>query len=159
PASWGAAKRGFLGTLADSCGCPLVACFISSEGHGMASCGDRGASVRAALWSCCVLASALIASVAAYPGHSRADEARLREAVELQATVMWLDYKSPGLVLAVVRGPDAAVLGFGETAKNSKTEPNGRSVFRIGSISKVFAGQLLASLAADGRLRLGDSAA
>jgi len=125
----------------------------------MAPFGDRGASVRAALWSCCVLASALIAGVAAYPGHSRADEASLREAVELQATVMWLDYKSPGLVLAVVRGPDAAVLGFGETAKNSKTEPNGRSVLRIGSISKVFAGQLLASLAADGRLRLGDSAA
>ena len=43
------------------------------------------------------------------------------------------------------------VLGFGETAKGSKAEPNGRSVLRIGSVSKAFAGELLASLAADGQ--------
>jgi D-alanyl-D-alanine-carboxypeptidase/D-alanyl-D-alanine-endopeptidase len=106
-----------------------------------------------------VLASALIAGVAVFAGHSRADEASLHEAVELTATAMWLEYKSPALILAVVRGPDATVLPFGETAKGSKIEPDRRSVFRIGSISKAFAGQLLASLAADGHLRLADPAA
>ena len=68
-------------------------------------------------------------------------------------------YKSPGLVLAVVRGDDTVVLGFGETAKGSKLEPNGRTMLRIGSISKAFAGELLASLAAEGKLRLADPAA
>jgi D-alanyl-D-alanine-carboxypeptidase/D-alanyl-D-alanine-endopeptidase len=101
----------------------------------------------------------LVAGIAAFPRHCRADDAGLREAVELAAAAMWLDYRSPGLIFAVVRGPDSAVLRFGETAKGSNTEPNGRSVLRIGSISKAFAGQLLAGLAADGHLRLGDPAA
>jgi D-alanyl-D-alanine-carboxypeptidase/D-alanyl-D-alanine-endopeptidase len=67
---------------------------------------------------------------------------------------MWLDYKAPGLVLAVVRGADAVVLG--ETTKGSGVEPDGRTLLRTGSIAKAFAGHLLASLATDGRARLAD---
>jgi D-alanyl-D-alanine-carboxypeptidase/D-alanyl-D-alanine-endopeptidase len=115
--------------------------------------------MRGGIWPRLTIALALATGIIASPQSGRTDEAGLREAVELTATAMWLDYKSPGLILAVVRGPDAAVLGFGETAKGSKTEPNGRSVLRLGSISKAFAGELLASLAADGHLRLGDPAA
>ena len=89
----------------------------------------------------------------------RAEEAALADAVGLTGAAMWLDFKSPGLVLAVVRGPDAVVLGFGETAQGSKVEPNGRTMVRIGSVSKAFAGQLLASLVADGTVRLADPAA
>ncbi len=59
----------------------------------------------------------------------------------------------------MVRGSDAVVLGFGETAKGSGIEPNGGTLLRIGSISKAFAGHLLASLAAEGRVRLADPAA
>jgi D-alanyl-D-alanine-carboxypeptidase/D-alanyl-D-alanine-endopeptidase len=106
-----------------------------------------------------MLAVTLGAALALAPHAGRADEASLRDAVELTGTAMWLDYKSPGLLLAVVRGPDSVVLGFGETAKGSKSEPKGDSVLRLGSISKAFAGELLASLAADGHLHLTDPAA
>jgi D-alanyl-D-alanine-carboxypeptidase/D-alanyl-D-alanine-endopeptidase len=60
---------------------------------------------------------------------------------------MWLDDKAPGLVLAVVRGADAVVLDFGERAKGSGVQPDGRTLLRIGSISKTFSGHLLGSLA------------
>jgi serine-type D-Ala-D-Ala carboxypeptidase/endopeptidase len=119
----------------------------------------REARVRRGQGPHFVLAAALFAAFAGFSRPGRADDASLRDGVELTAAAMWLDFKSPGLVLAVVDGPDSVVLGFGETAKGAKTEPNGRSVLRIGSISKVFAGELLARLAADGRLRLGDPAA
>jgi D-alanyl-D-alanine-carboxypeptidase/D-alanyl-D-alanine-endopeptidase len=92
------------------------------------------------------------------PRAANADEASLRDAVQLTAAVMWLDYKAPGLVFAVVRGADAVVLGFGETAKGSGVEPDERTVLRNGSISKVFAGHLLASLAVGGDVRLADPA-
>ena len=48
------------------------------------------------------------------------------------------------------------MLGFGETRPGSKTEPNGRSVLRMGSIAKAMAGQVLASMAADGTVKLTD---
>src|ERR687894_1739714 len=102
-----------------------------------------------------VLRSCSLALVLAFaPAPLRADEAALADAVGLTGAAMWLDFKAPGLVLAVVRGPDAVVLGFGETAQGSKVEPNGRTVLRIGSVAKVFAGQLLASLVADRTVRL-----
>jgi D-alanyl-D-alanine-carboxypeptidase/D-alanyl-D-alanine-endopeptidase len=106
-----------------------------------------------------VVAVAFGTAAATTAGAARADEANLRDAVQLTATAMWLDYKAPGLVLAVVRGADAVVLGFGETAKGSGVEPDGRTLLRIGSISKAFAGHLLAGLVADGRARLADPAA
>ena len=105
-----------------------------------------------------LLPALLIALVgASFAGEARADEASLRDAVGLTAAAMWLSYKSPGLVLAVVRGEDEVVLGFGETAKGSKLEPDGRTLLRIGSVSKAFAGELLASLAAEGKVKLADS--
>lgn len=107
-------------------------------------------------WRPWIVASVL--STAAACTVSRADEATLRDAVELTATAMWLDYKAPGLIFAAVRGEDAVVLGFGETSKGSGTEPNGRTVVRIGSISKAFAGHLLASLNVDGKVQLADPA-
>jgi D-alanyl-D-alanine-carboxypeptidase/D-alanyl-D-alanine-endopeptidase len=57
-------------------------------------------------------------------------------------------------VLAVVRGDESIVLGFGETRPGSKVEPDGRSILRMGSIAKVMAGHVLASMAADGTLNL-----
>src|SRR5262249_56973163 len=63
---------------------------------------------------------------------------------------------APGLVLAVVRGEETIVLGYGETRPGSKVEPDGRSILRMGSIAKVMAGQVLASMAADGTLKLTD---
>jgi hypothetical protein len=56
-------------------------------------------------------------SAATTPGAVRADEANLRDAVQLTATAMWLDYKAPALVLAVVRGAEAVEHRFGDTTK------------------------------------------
>src|ERR671920_2641014 len=84
---------------------------------------------QAVLRSCSL---ALVLALA--PATLRAEEAALADAVGLTGAAMWLDFKSPGLVLAVVRGPDGVVLGFGETAQGSKVEPNGRTMLRIGSV-------------------------
>src|SRR5262249_17982747 len=117
----------------------------------------RACGMRGRIASILLIAVALTA--AGLGGPPRADEASLRDAVELPSTAMGLSYGSPGLVLAVVRGPDTVVLGYGETAKGSGVEPDDRTILRIGSVSKVFAGHLLASLAVDGRLGLADPAA
>src|SRR4051812_17404723 len=102
------------------------------------------------------IATAALALSAVLLQVARADESALREAVSLPAAAMWLDYKAPGLILAVVRGNDAVVLGFGETAPSSGVVPDGRTIVRIGSIAKAFAGQLLADLASAGTVRLAD---
>src|SRR6476619_5825741 len=105
-----------------------------------------------------VLATTVMAFGAMLLHEAKADEGALRGAVSLPAAAMWLDYKAPGLILAVVRGNDAAVLGFGETAPGSGVAPDGRTIVRIGSIAKAFAGQLLADLASEGKVRLADPA-
>ena len=48
------------------------------------------------------------------------------------------------------------MLGFGENRPGSKVEPTGRSILRMGSIAKVMAGQVLASMVADGTVKLTD---
>ena len=58
--------------------------------------------------------------------------------------------KHVGLVVGVVRGGESWVFGYGKGA------PDGRTIFEIGSITKVFTANLLADLAADGRLSLDD---
>jgi serine-type D-Ala-D-Ala carboxypeptidase/endopeptidase len=80
----------------------------------------------------------------------------LTEATELAGFVMFTDSGAPGMVLAVVRGTDSLVLGFGETAKGNGHAPDGTSLVRINSITKVFATEMLVALAAEGKLRLTD---
>jgi D-alanyl-D-alanine-carboxypeptidase/D-alanyl-D-alanine-endopeptidase len=87
---------------------------------------------------------------------SHADDLVLKEAAAMTGTVLWLSSGAPGLVLAVVRGDESIVLGFGETRPGSKVEPDGRSILRMGSIAKVMAGHVLASMAADGTVKLVD---
>ena len=85
---------------------------------------------------------------------ARADDIVLKDAASMTGAVTWLSSGAPGLVLAVVRGDESIVLGFGETRPGSKVEPDGRSILRMGSIAKVMAGHVLASMAADGTLNL-----
>jgi D-alanyl-D-alanine-carboxypeptidase/D-alanyl-D-alanine-endopeptidase len=87
---------------------------------------------------------------------ARADSALLEEAVGLSGIAVFLESGAPGMVLAVVQGEDDLVVGFGETARGSGQEPDGRSLVRLGSISKAFAGEMLGGLAAEGRLGLTD---
>ena len=64
--------------------------------------------------------------------------------------------RCPAAVLGVLAGDQRVVVGHGEMHEGSTTEPDGRTVFEVGSISKVFTGLCLASLAQEGRLRLDD---
>lgn len=90
---------------------------------------------------------------------ARADDLILKEVASMTGLVLWLSSGAPGLVLAVVRGDESLVLGFGEARPGIKVEPDGRSILRMGSIAKVMAGQVFASMAADGTVKLSDSLA
>ncbi len=103
----------------------------------------------------CVAASLLVAA----PRPVLASDLALRDAAAMAGSAMFLNAGAPGLVIAVVRGDDSVVAGYGETAPGSKVEPDGRSIVRLGSVSKVFATDLLAALAAERRLNLGDALA
>ncbi len=74
----------------------------------------------------------------------------LDEIVEFTGVVEFFEAGVPGVVIGAVRGDETAVFGFGETATDSGTEPNGQTLLRSGSITKAFTGEVLAHLAADG---------
>ena len=101
-----------------------------------------------------VIFAMLAAGASANP--ARADDIVLKDAASMAGAVMWLSSGAPGLVLAVVRGEESIVRGYGETHPGSKVEPDGRSILRMGSIAKVMAGHVLASMAVDGTLKLTD---
>lgn len=54
----------------------------------------------------------------------------------------------------VVRGDAALVRGYGETARGNHHEPDGGTLLRLNSVTKVFTTEVLASLTADGKLSL-----
>jgi D-alanyl-D-alanine-carboxypeptidase/D-alanyl-D-alanine-endopeptidase len=62
--------------------------------------------------------------------------------------VLFLQSRVPALVIAAVRNGETAVFGFGETADGSGKPPDGDTMLRVGSLSKAFTGQVLASLVA-----------
>ncbi len=103
----------------------------------------------------------LLCGILFTPG-ARAASPLLEQAVELPGFAMWSDSGAPGMVLGVVRGADSIVVGFGTVRPKAvhpelpNPEPDGRTLLRLGSISKAFAGELLASLVVDGRVRLTD---
>jgi serine-type D-Ala-D-Ala carboxypeptidase/endopeptidase len=74
-----------------------------------------------------------------------ADTRLLQEAIGLAVPAMFLDCGAPAMVLVVVRGQDTVIQGYGETTKGNGHEPDGKSLLRLGSITKVFTGELLAS--------------
>ena len=102
------------------------------------------------------IGSLLAAALLAAPGTTQAQSPLLEEAVGLSGLAMFMESGAVGMVLAVVQGEDEIVVGFGETAKGSGQEPDGKSLLRLGSNSKVFAGELLGGLAAEGQLSLTD---
>jgi D-alanyl-D-alanine-carboxypeptidase/D-alanyl-D-alanine-endopeptidase len=102
------------------------------------------------------LATLLLVPLLAVPGTAQAQSAQLQEAVGLMSLVMFLESGATGMVVAVVDGEDQMVVGYGETAKDSGRQPDGKTLVRLGSGSKVFAGEVLGKLAADGQLGLTD---
>jgi D-alanyl-D-alanine-carboxypeptidase/D-alanyl-D-alanine-endopeptidase len=100
--------------------------------------------------------SLLVAALLAGPGTAQAQSAKLEEAAGLAGLAMFIESGAVGMVLVVVDGDDQIVVGYGETAKDSGKTPDGKSLLRIGSNSKVFAGELLGGLAAEGVVGLTD---
>jgi D-alanyl-D-alanine-carboxypeptidase/D-alanyl-D-alanine-endopeptidase len=98
----------------------------------------------------------LLPALLTAPSSLRAASPLLEEAVGLSGLGMFMASGATGMVLGVVHGDDDMVVGFGETAKDSGRPPDGRSLLRIGSISKALAGELLGALAAEGVLSLTD---
>lgn len=97
------------------------------------------------LLGCILAAGSLPAPAAADP--------LLDETVGFTGTVLFLQTKVPGLVIGAVRNGEMSIHGFGERMDGGE-EPDGDTVMRIGSITKAFTGQVLATLAADGTVSL-----
>ena len=85
-----------------------------------------------------------------------ADTPLLAEATDLPGGVMFLDSAAPGMVLVIVRGDATLFRFYGETEKGNKHAPDGASLLRVNSMTKVFTTEVLVSLAADGKLALTD---
>lgn len=81
----------------------------------------------------------------------------LEETVSFSGQVLFLETGVPGLVIGAVRDGDRAVFGFGETERGNGVTPDGDTLMRVGSITKVFTGAVLAEMAAEGEIGLTDS--
>jgi D-alanyl-D-alanine-carboxypeptidase/D-alanyl-D-alanine-endopeptidase len=85
-----------------------------------------------------------------------ADDPVLAEAADLSGFVMFLDSGAPGMVFVVVRGDATLMRFYGETEKGNHRLPGGTSVLRLNSVTKVFTTEVVAALAAEGKLSLTD---
>ena len=94
-------------------------------------------------------AAASLAIVFVVATGAQAQNKLLDEAVEFTGTLLFLETKVPALVLGVVRGGETAVAGFGKARPDADRPPDRNTLLRIGSITKVFTGAVLASLVAD----------
>lgn len=83
-----------------------------------------------------------------------ASAASLEETAKQAAEAMFTTGKPPALVIAVVRGNETYVAGFGETAPGNKVTPNGQSLVRLASLSKLLTADVLAAMVADGEVAL-----
>jgi D-alanyl-D-alanine-carboxypeptidase/D-alanyl-D-alanine-endopeptidase len=102
------------------------------------------------------LVAVVAVAVLLFAANARAADKLLDEVVEFTGAVLALQIRVPALVIGVVRDGKTTVRGFGETADGSGKRPDGRTMLRLGSLSKAFTGQVLASLAADGTVRFTD---
>ena len=100
--------------------------------------------------------AAWLAAFLLIAGAARAEDGALTAMAEVQGGSLFQQSGAVGMVLALVRGDDTVVVGFGETTKGSGRKPDGKTLIRIGSISKAMTGEILAGLAVDGRVRLTD---
>jgi serine-type D-Ala-D-Ala carboxypeptidase/endopeptidase len=87
---------------------------------------------------------------------ARAQDPLLEETVNFTGAVLYYSLGVPGLVIGVVRNGETAVAGFGRVSDEVDRTPDGDTLMRVGSITKVFTGTALASLVADGTVQLTD---
>jgi serine-type D-Ala-D-Ala carboxypeptidase/endopeptidase len=100
--------------------------------------------------------AALALTLLAQSVQARAEDTLLEETVEFAGTFIFLEAKAPAAIIGVVKDGEMVVRGFGEISDGSGKEPDGNTLMRIGSITKVFAGAALASMVADGKVKFTD---
>src|SRR5271165_4084106 len=98
----------------------------------------------------------LVGAAVPWPLRARAGQAELDEAVGFTGQVLALGLKVPALVIGAVLRGETSIQGFGRRRDGADAAPDGETLFRIGSITKAFTGQVLASLAADRVVSLAD---
>ena len=103
---------------------------------------------------CLLAAVAILLNI--FGASARADDKLLEEIVNFTGMVFFLQSRVPALVIGVVRDGKTAVFGFGETSDGSGKAPDKHTMLRVGSLTKAFTGQVLASLVADGTVRFTD---
>jgi len=87
---------------------------------------------------------------------ARAQDPLLEETVSFTGAILYHSLDVPALVIGAVRNGETAVAGFGQISDDARRAPDGDTLMRIGSITKVFTGTVLASLAAGGTVQLTD---
>lgn len=92
----------------------------------------------------------------AFPLGARAKDRLLDEVVEFTGSVLFLESKVPSLVIGAVQNGEMSVSGFGKIGPQEDRAPDRQTLMRIGSITKVFTGALLASLVGDGVVKFTD---
>jgi D-alanyl-D-alanine-carboxypeptidase/D-alanyl-D-alanine-endopeptidase len=101
-----------------------------------------------------LLPALLMGCLAAAP--CAAEDRLLEEAVGFTGSIAFLGSGAPGLVIGAVRHGETAFAGFGEITEGSDKVPDEHTLMRIASISKVFCGDLMASMAVDGTINPAD---
>jgi serine-type D-Ala-D-Ala carboxypeptidase/endopeptidase len=104
------------------------------------------------MWILAVMATGVVL----FSASARADDKLLEETVGFTGTVLFLQSHVPALVIGVVSDGKTAVFGFGETSDGSSKSPDRHTMRRVGSLTKAFTGQVLASLVADGTVKFTD---
>jgi serine-type D-Ala-D-Ala carboxypeptidase/endopeptidase len=110
--------------------------------------------LRKRIGSVCV--ATMVAAQIVACGRAAAEDKLLTEAVNFTGTLTYLGAKAPGFILTAVRNGEVAFAAFGKIADNNDKVPDADTMFRIGSISKVFCGEVLASMVLDGKVRFAD---
>lgn len=101
-----------------------------------------------------VLALSILSTLGATD--ARAEDKLLAEAVDFAGTFIFLGAKPPALIIGAIRNEETVVRGFGEIADGGGKEPDGDTLMRVGSITKVFCGAAFASMVADGSVNFTD---
>jgi serine-type D-Ala-D-Ala carboxypeptidase/endopeptidase len=84
------------------------------------------------------------------------DSHDLKRQIDEMAADYVTNHPHAGLVIALYQRGGSSLWGFGETGPTNSNPPDGGTIFEIGSITKVFTGDVLAIMENDGRVNLTD---